>query len=533
MPFLEVLDLTYTLPGKRRLFSDVKFKVAAGQRVALIGANGAGKSTVLRIISGEDREYSGTVRLEGALLYMRQFVASPATTIRQLLLGLLAPAFSAAGEELALAQEAAAQDQSERAGLRYADAVARWDELGGYAEEAVWNAACGTVLGQSFDDLAHRSMAQLSGGEAKRLLLEALFRSAANTLLLDEPDNFLDLEGKHWLETRMIESNKSILFVSHDRELLARTAQKIVTIESDASWVHSGTFATYAEARTRRIENLEEDFRRYQEERQALVDTAKQYKRWASISAKFASRAKASETRLRHFDEETEPPERTAEQRVRMRLGGSRSGVIVLRATGLSIPAVFRPFDLEIRFGQRVAVVGPNGSGKSHFLRLIAGLPVRHSGELVLGARVTVGYFSQTHDAPQLLGKTLLEICQELGLDRGASMSALRRYELDQRSDVSFGSLSGGQQARLQILLLELRGSTLLALDEPTDNLDVASAEALEVALDRYAGTVLAVSHDRWFLRSFDRFIEFRRDGTVVELQDAYPSPGRRAAGAR
>jgi ATPase subunit of ABC transporter with duplicated ATPase domains len=319
----------------------------------------------------------------------------------------------------------------------------------------------------------------------------------------------------------MIESNKSILFVSHDRELLARTAQRIVTIESDGAWVHAGPFASYSEARTRRIESLEEDFRRYQEERQALVDTVKQYKRWAAMSDKFASRAKDSESRLRHFDEETEPPERAVEQKVNMRLGGGRSGVIVLRTKALSVADVFRPFDLEVRFGQRVAIVGPNGTGKSHFLRLMAGLPVRHAGELVLGARVAVGYFSQTHDAPQLVGKTLLEICADLGLGRNASMGALRRYELDQRYDVSFGNLSGGQQARLQILLLELRGSTLLALDEPTDNLDVASAEALERALAVYEGTVIAVSHDRWFLRSFDRSIEFRRDGTVRELQPA------------
>jgi ATPase subunit of ABC transporter with duplicated ATPase domains len=234
------------------------------------------------------------------------------------------------------------------------------------------------------------------------------------------------------------------------------------------------------------------------------------------MSDKFASRAKASESRLRHFDEETAPPERAAEQKVRMRLGGGRSGTLVLRTKQLAIANVFRPFDCEIRFGQRVAVVGPNGSGKSHFLRLIAGQSELHTGELTLGARVSVGYFSQTPDVSAMRHQTTLAICQELGFDRGASMAALRRYELDQRWDVRFENLSGGQQARLQILLLELRGSTLLALDEPTDNLDVASAEALEHALAAYAGTVIAVSHDRWFLRGFGRSLEFRRDGSVV-----------------
>ena len=521
MAFIEVLGLGYALPGKRLLFRDVEFKVASGQRVALIGANGVGKSTLLRVIAGEDDEYVGTARVDGTLLYMRQFVASVDTTVRQLLRSLLPASMRRAGDELTAAELAAAQDDSEAAGLRYAEAVARWQELGGYAEEAAWNAACGIVLGQPYEAVFDRPIAQLSGGEAKRLLLEAIFRSEANVLLLDEPDNFLDLDGKRWLEQRMIESKKSILFVSHDRELLSRTAEKLVTIESDGAWVHAGTFAGYHAARLRRIENLEEDFRRWQEQRQALVDTMRQYKQWASLNAKFASRAKASETRLRHFDEENEAPERAVEQRVQMRLSGGRSGKIVFKAKQLAIPEVLKSFDCEVRFGQRVAIVGPNGSGKSHFLRLLAGLPVRHEGELVLGARVNVGYFSQTHDTPGLRGRTVIDVCRDVGLDRGAAMGALRRYELEQRWGVDYDKLSGGQQARLQILLLELGGSTLLALDEPTDNLDVASAEALERALAAYAGTVVAVSHDRWFLRGFDRFIEFGRDGTVAELQHA------------
>jgi ATPase subunit of ABC transporter with duplicated ATPase domains len=521
MAFIEVIGLGYSLPGKRLLFSDVEFKVASGQRAALIGGNGVGKSTLLRIVAGEDDDYVGTARVEGTLLYMRQFVATPHTTVRELLRSLLTASMRSAGDELMAAELAAEHDESEAAGLRSAEAVARWQELGGYAEEAAWNAACGIVLGQPYDAVTDRPIGQLSGGEAKRLLLEAIFRSEANILLLDEPDNFLDLEGKRWLERRMIESNKTILFVSHDRELLSRTAEKLVTIESDGAWVHAGTFATYGEARVRRVENLEDDFRRFQERRQALVDTMRQYKQWASLNAKFASRAKASETRLRHFDEENDPPERTVEQRVAMRLGGGRSGNIVFKAKQLAIPGVLKPFDCEVRFGQRVAILGPNGSGKSHFLRLLAGLPVRHGGEIVLGARVNVGYFSQTHDMPGLHGKTVMNVCRDVGLDRGGAMGALRRYELEQRWDVSFDKLSGGQQARLQILLLELGGSTLLALDEPTDNLDVASAEALERALAAYAGTVVAVSHDRWFLRGFDRFIEFRPDGTVAELQHA------------
>src|SRR5258708_1271654 len=236
MAFVEVIGLGYSLPGKRLLFGDVEFRVASGQRVALIGGNGVGKSTLLRIIAGEDDEYLGTARVEGTLLYMRQFVATPETTVRQLLRGLLPVSMRNAGVELLAAELATERDQSEAAGMRYAEAGAHWQELGGYAVEAAWNAACGIVLGQPYDAVTERSVAEMSGGEAKRLLLEALFRSEANILLLDEPDNFLDLDGKRWLEQRMIESKKRSLVASHDSVLLSSTAEKLVRPWPDAQW---------------------------------------------------------------------------------------------------------------------------------------------------------------------------------------------------------------------------------------------------------------------------------------------------------
>ena len=162
-------------------------------------------------------------------------------------------------------------------------------------------------------------------------------------------------------------------------------------------------------------------------------------------------------------------------------------------------------------------MLGPNGTGKSHFLRLLAGEPVGHEGTWRLGARVVPGYFSQTHDHPELRGVDVLDILLKRGVERGKAMAALRRYGIHGCAQQPFETLSGGQQARLQILLLELAGSTLLLLDEPTDNLDLASAEALEEALESYVGTVVVVSHDRWFLRGFDRFLVFGRDATVTE----------------
>jgi ATPase subunit of ABC transporter with duplicated ATPase domains len=201
-----------------------------------------------------------------------------------------------------------------------------------------------------------------------------------------------------------------------------------------------------------------------------------------------------------------------------MRLRGGRTGKRAVICEQLELTGLMRPFDLEIWYGERVAVLGSNGSGKSHFLRLLAADQVRHQGVARLGARVVPGMFAQTHARLDLDQRTPLEILMtEHALLINEAMSALARYELQVCARQPFGSLSGGQQARLQILLLELAGSTLLLLDEPTDNLDLASAEALQEGLEFYEGTVLAVTHDRWFAKSFDRFVVFGSSGEVYE----------------
>jgi ATPase subunit of ABC transporter with duplicated ATPase domains len=241
----------------------------------------------------------------------------------------------------------------------------------------------------------------------------------------------------------------------------------------------------------------------------------------AARSADMASRYRAAQTRLARFEAEAPPPDRPREQNVRMRLAGSRTGVRVLICDHLELTGVMRPFDLEVFFGERIAVVGANGSGKSHFLRLLGGDGIAHSGQWRLGARVVPGSFSQLHEHAELEQRLLVDVLHDYRLDRGQAIGALRRYELGGQADQSFATLSGGQQARLQILLLELGGATLLLLDEPTDNLDVDSAEALEDGLAGFEGTVIAVTHDRWFARSFDRFLVFGSDGVVRESGEA------------
>ncbi|MGW6458144.1 ABC-F family ATP-binding cassette domain-containing protein [Streptomyces sp. NPDC055078] len=525
MGHLEAAHLEYYLPDGRVLLADVSFRVGEGAVVALVGANGAGKTTLLRLISGELRPHGGSVTVGGGLGVMRQFIGSvrDERTVRDLLVSLAQPRIRAAAQAVDAAEELILTVDDESAQMAYAQALSDWAEARGYEAETVWDMCTTAALGIPYEKAQWRELRTLSGGEQKRLALEALLRGPDEVLLLDEPDNYLDVPGKRWLEERLKETRKTVLFVSHDRELLSRTAQKIVSVEPSPAgsdvWVHGGGFATYHEARQERFARFEELRRRWDEKRAQLKRLVLDMQQYAARSDEMASRYQAAKTRLRKFDEAGPPPEPPRKQEIRMRLRGGRTGVRALTCEKLELTGLMKPFDLEVFYGERVAVLGSNGSGKSHFLRLLAGdTSVAHTGMWKLGARVVPGHFAQTHAHPELLGRTLVDILwTEYARDRGGAMSVLRRYELERQGDQSFDKLSGGQQARFQILLLELAGTTALLLDEPTDNLDLESAEALQDGLEVYDGTVLAVTHDRWFAKTFDRYLVFGSDGVVRE----------------
>jgi energy-dependent translational throttle protein EttA len=333
-----------------------------------------------------------------------------------------------------------------------------------------------------------------------------------------------------------------VLYVSHDRELLARTADRVVAVEGGSAWTHPGGFESWHQARVARHSRLEENRRRWDEEHEKLRQLMLMYKQKAAYNADMASRYHASVTRLEKFEAAGPPPLPPKDQDIRMRLSGGRTGKRAVICEQVELEGLTYPFDLELWYGDRLAVLGGNGTGKSHFLRMLAKggtdpdpavvptaadrlTPVLTSGTARLGARVVPGHFSQTHDRPDLMDRTLVEILwrgddRRPGLDRNGAVKALGRYELAGQCDQRFETLSGGQQARFLVLLLELAGSTLLLLDEPTDNLDLASAEALEEGLSSFEGTVIAVTHDRWFTRSFDRFVRFSADGEVDEVAE-------------
>jgi len=540
MGHVEVNGVGHRLPDGRWLFDDVSFRVGEGAKTALVGANGAGKTTLLKLVAGDLEPQKGSVGASGGLGVMRQMVTPPGDdpSVRDLLLSVAKFGVRKAATELDAAELALMDIDDEPTQLRYAQALADWADAGGYDAEVLWDTCTVIALGVPYERAMYRPLSTLSGGEQKRLVLEALLRGPDQVLLLDEPDNFLDVPGKRWLEARLAESSKSVLFVSHDRELLKRTAQRIVTIEGgggpSSAWVHGGGFSTYHEARSARHDRLDELRRRWNEEHVKLKTLVRNLKVKATYNSDMASRYRAAQTRLRRFEDAGPPEARPKDQNVRMRLRGGRTGERVLTCEQLELTGLMQPFDLELFYGERVAVLGSNGSGKSHFLRLLAGWgnevpdPVAHTGRWKLGARVVPGHFAQTHRHPEYTGRTLLDILwHEANMQIDTAAPALARYELATARLQYFDELSGGQQARFQILLLELGGATMLLLDEPTDNLDLASAEALEDGLESYQGTVVAVTHDRWFARSFDRFVVFGADGRVYESPEAVWDEGR------
>ena len=538
MGAIEVNGIAYRLPTGRLLFDDVSFKVGEGITAALVGDNGAGKSTLFKIITGVLNADEGSTSVSGGLGVMPQLLTGAAKKVEEndtalASLGLNATVADAlkvvspkriqeAMKHVEACELAMMEDESEDIQMKYAHALAEYADAGGYDNEILWDVCCQAAVGMEYEKCKFRELKTLSGGQAKRLILEALLRGPDQVLLLDEPDNYLDVPAKNWLEDQLKESSKTILLISHDRTLLTRAADRIITIEGGTSWVHGKGFGTYYEARQERHERLGELLKRWEDEHQKLKDLVQTLHMQTKSSPAMAPKYRAMQTRLKRFEEAGAPQAPPPPQRLKMKLKGGRTAVRAIVCKDLQLTDLTKPFDMELFYGERVAFLGGNGTGKSHFLRLLGGdETVRHTGDWKLGSRVVPGWFAQTHDHPEWSRKTLTEILwEEKSLQIAAAVGTLSRYGLGAQADQLFLTLSGGQQARFQICLLEFSGATLLLLDEPTDNLDITSSEALEAALDVFDGTVLTVTHDRWFVQNFDRFFLLDKEGNVKEVQE-------------
>jgi ATPase subunit of ABC transporter with duplicated ATPase domains len=520
MSSIVVSDLEYAPPGADSLFFDVGFTISPGEHAALVGANGVGKSTILRILSGDLDADEGEFALGGTVLTMTQDVgmSHPDAPLRTMLVEVAPTALRDAGRAMHVAEAAMLAGTDD--GMAFAEALTHWGDLGGYELEAQWAAAARRSVKTAVDDFSTRRVGELSGGERKRLVLDLLLTSGADILLLDEPDNYLDIPTRVWLEDQISACKSTILMVSHDRALLQRVATKIVIIEGSGAWVHGGSYSTFPEARARRQELLGDALKRWQDEERRLFQHMKIMKQRAAQNFKNATKANAAETRWEKFVAAGPPPPPVPDQQIHVGLRGADSARRVVQLVDVSVSELFFPFSDEVHFGERLGVIGPNGTGKTHLLGALAGTVDVDHGSVMFGPRTSVGMFTQVNDRPEFRGRQCLDIVRDRVFDDEKAMRALARYGLVTCARQEHHTLSGGQKARLEILCLELDGHNVLLLDEPTDNLDVDSSEALERALDSFQGTVVAVSHDRTFLARLDRFVMITDDGDVFSLPD-------------
>jgi ATPase subunit of ABC transporter with duplicated ATPase domains len=520
MSSIVVSELAYSPPGADQLFFDVSFGVSPGEHAAIVGPNGVGKSTILRILTAQIEADDGEFSIGGTFLQMTQDVgmSKPDDSLRDMLIEVAPIALREAGKKLFAAEKAMMSGEDD--GMKYAEALGDWGDLGGYDLETQWAASAQRSVKTPVDNFATRLVSQLSGGERKRLVLDLLLTSGADVLFLDEPDNYLDIPTRGWLEEQIKACKSTILMVSHDRTLLERVATKIIAVEGSGAWVHGGSYVTFPEARQKRQELLGDDLKRWNDEERRLFHHMKIMKQRAAQNFKNATKANGAETRWEKFVKAGPPPPPVPDQQIYVRFRGADSARRVVKFEAVAIGELFMPFSDEVHFGERVGLIGPNGTGKTHLLNALNGKIEGLMGDITFGPRTSVGMFNQVNDRPEFHGRECIEIVRDKLTDEQKSMGALARYGLRNNARQEFQTLSGGQKARLEILSLELAGHNVLLLDEPTDNLDIDSSEALERAIEGFEGTVIAVSHDRTFLANFDRFIMITDDGDVYELPD-------------
>lgn len=472
-------------------------RVEEGERIGLIGRNGTGKTTVFRIITGELEPDSGTVermrRARIACLAQLHDVA-PNTTVFETVLHTFRELLELEAELTVLEEALANGDGS--ALTRYSAVQEAFARRGGYEFR---NQAKRVLhgLGFSTDDF-DLSFHALSGGQRTRLMLALVLLQDADLLLLDEPENHLDLQAREWLEEYIQTCGKGVVVISHDRRLLDKVVQRIVEIDRGESANFTGDYTAYVREKTL----IREQHRNAYDRQRELL---RKELAWIERFRYKATKARQVQSRIRRIEKmeliEAPPPE---SQTANFGLGKTvRSGAVVLAAERLGMAygtlRLYEDLSFEVCRGDRVGIIGPNGSGKTTLLRHLAGLLDGGDGVVKLGHKVSVGFFDQHHEMLNPEGDVLSEVIAvrpDLTPTRARAFLGKLLFVGD---DVfkPISALSGGERARVALARLMLSDANLLLLDEPTNHLDIASREALEAALAQFDGTIVLISHDR------------------------------------
>jgi ATP-binding cassette subfamily F protein 3 len=534
--------------GNQTVLEGLSWEIQAGQKIGLVGSNGAGKSTLLRIVAGETRPDNGFVYRdkEAHIGYLAQEPRlDPNRTVWQEVMGASQDLVRVEADlqrlEARMADPKVFGDEAalERVLAAHARVQAEFEELDGYRYENRAREALRT-LGLALEDFA-LTVSALSGGQKKLVGLAKLLAAGAGSLgaersllLLDEPDNHLDLAGKLYLEQFITTFPGTVVIVSHDRYLLDRIATHIAEVEDHRLTLYQGDYSAYAVEKQLRLLRQQQRYEAQQKEIVRIEAAIARFEHWASlvVDERHARQARSRRKMLERMDRVEKPT--IERRRMGLELEGWRGSQKVLEIVDLDkvFPAlsggdgeqtILFGLNLLLWHGERVGLLGPNGAGKSLLFRCILGQEEPSGGTIKIGPSVRIGFYAQEHETLDPDRTLIEEVRQVKPMYEQQAVRHLGRflfpYEMVRKR---VGDLSGGEQSRLQLAKMMLSDANFLLLDEPTNNLDLPSCEVLENALDEFEGTVLVISHDRYFLdRVVERVVEIE-DGVLTEYPGDY-----------
>ena len=509
-----------------RILDGLTFQIDQGERVGLLGKNGAGKTTFLKILTGElDYDEGEVVVAPGKTMgLISQIPVYPAEYTVDDVLRTAFERLHRMEREMAELTERMAHDSDPAILSRYDKLTAAFEAGGGYDTETELNKVCnGLLISQ---EMRRQLFSSLSGGEKTRVNLGRLILEDTDILLLDEPTNHLDLRATEWLEEYLDRFKGTVLAISHDRWFLDRVVKRVIEIQEGKAEFYTGNYSFYAEEKERRYEEKLKQYEKEQAKIEQLQTAADKLHLWAFMgNDKLHKRAFSMEKRIERL-RKTDKPKK--ERKLDMRFGerdfqGDEVLLIKGLEKGFEGRTLFHDVDLLIEGGERIALLGDNGTGKSTFLKLIMGEELPDGGKIRRGPTVKIGYLPQIihFDHPERnLVDTMLyaqNCTTQTARNRLASFNF--RGE-DVFKPVS--ALSGGEQSRLRLCMLMDENINLLILDEPTNHLDIASREWIEEAVTDYEGTLLFVSHDRYFINQFASRIWMIEDGQVTDFRGTF-----------
>ena len=511
----------------KKILDGLTFQVDAGERVGLLGPNGCGKTTFLRILTGEVHPDEGDIVVapNKRMGLISQIPVYPAGyTVEDVLDTAFAPLHQMEEEMTQLSQRMAEGESDSALLSRYDKLSAAFQAGGGYETDTNKNKVCN---GLSIPrEMRERPFDKLSGGEKTRVNLARLILEDTDILLLDEPTNHLDLRATEWLEEYLERFKGTVLAVSHDRYFLDKVVKRVVEIQEGKAEFYSGNYSFYAVEKERRYEEKLRQYEKEQAKIQQLEKAAEQLRIWAySGNDKIFKRAQSMEKRIERI-RQTDKPQKDRKMEVRF---GEREfrGDEVLSIKNLEKAfgerTLFSGVSLEVEGGERIALLGDNGSGKSTLIKIIMGEVEPDAGKLRKGPTVKVGYLPQIihFDHPE---RTLVDTML-YDLDCTAQTARNRLASFKFRGEDVFkpvSALSGGEQSRLRLCMLMDSKINLLILDEPTNHLDIQSREWIEEAVEEYEGNLLFVSHDRYFIDRFATRIWMLEDGKITDFKGSY-----------